>query len=1222
MQHNIIFIFNLFLFAIALNGQNNFEDHQVFVVGNLDGMDSDALELKSLENTLSQQTGEFTLLVAGDFTSEKKWKKKSSDKEFAIIDKLISLVGDRGNIVFIPGEKEWDRGSDNGFDKVKKVEKYIENKIGKHRSFFPEGGCPGPTVVEVNNHLKIIIIDSQWFLQDNRPEEEDAACKYIESRELWDELSGLLSEEDNKNTIVALHHPILSFGSYAGYTPISKHLSPPVIGSIVAAYKRNVGGKLNLNNESFREFSTKMMEIAQDHQGLIFVSGHEYDLQLIDHFNSFYISSGSISKSKHVANKKETIFSKSTKGFTKIGFAGSGKVDIDFYKIKKDNTADIIFHKQLYAAPCEKDLPGVPLNPSFSPCADEKVVTYSEADRKFPESGSAIPDAEYKKSGFGRFWLGKYYRDVWAAPVNNVPYLDITKVEGGLVPYAEGGAGESTSLKFKTKDGRKFAFRSVDKDPQRRLPEELQNTLVSNINKDMIAHQHPFGPLVAKVFLEKLGLPHTDPKLFIMPDDPALGRHRETFKEMLGTLEIKPEGKKRTTPGYRNADKVHGTFQMYRKLLDDSKNRLEVEGYIKSRLFNIWMADWDRHEDQWKWLGYETDEGLVYKVFPKDMDKVFAILDGLYSIMDWESMSETIGTFRDDYKGLESLNFKSRNMDRWLTNRVTKEVWLKEVKEFVQLMSDEVIEEALSAMPPEAYKASADRIRKGLKIRRDKLPEAIEKYYGILAKYIDIPGTNKHDKFIADRKSNGDVEVTVFRINKKGEEQEQIYNRLFKQNETKEIRLYGLGEEDEFSIEGYSDKSILIRIVGGRGADSITDKSNVKGGRIMTRVYDVQKKDKLDLGSEAKTVDTYEEIKFNSQTLFDYDYSAFTPKFGFNSDDGWIFGFNYSKIKRGFGTREYLKKTKIGASFTTQTNFNFNLDQIWRRRTTKWDLILGVKGARNDRFFQQFYGFGNNSVIDIELDANQFYRNSLSIYQGKIGLNRTFWYRSQFQLSLLAEYLDVNPRPMDDEGETIYDDFSEPIGLGSSFLAGPEMNLVLDFTDNKYLPTRGMKFKFYGYGFYNSDENLDFGGRIDAEGTVYISVGNKKPITLSVRGGYSQVLGDVPFYYQSTIGQQSNHRGYNRNRFVGNRAAFFNNDLRFHLGSIQTPLVSIKYGVYGLYDIGRVWIDDEISDNWHTAWGGGFYIMPYKEQFNFNFTYARSEEEKSIISVGLGFFVH
>ena len=41
---------------------------------------------------------------------------------------------------------------------------------------------------------------------------------------------------------------------------------------------------------------------------------------------------------------------------------------------------------------------------------------------------------------------------------------------------------------------------------------------------------------------------------------------------------------------------------------------------------------------------------------------------------------------------------------------------------------------------------------------------------------------------------------------------------------------------------------------------------------------------------------------------------------------------------------------------------------------------------------------------------------------------------------------------------------------------------------------------------------------------------------------------------------------------------------------MKTRLIPIKLGVFGGFDYGRVWIEDDHSDKWHNAYGGGFFI--------------------------------
>ena len=136
----------------------------------------------------------------------------------------------------------------------------------------------------------------------------------------------------------------------------------------------------------------------------------------------------------------------------------------------------------------------------------------------------------------------------------------------------------------------------------------------------------------------------------------------------------------------------------------------------------------------------------------------------------------------------------------------------------------------------------------------------------------------------------------------------------------------------------------------------------------------------------------------------------------------------------------------------------------------------------------------------------------------------------------------------------------------------------------------------------------------------------KTTLTLSLKVGCIHAYGSTPFYYRAFLGQQRNHRGFVRNRFGGETAAFANSELRLHLGTIQTTIVPLYVGILGLYDVGRVWAEADDASGidaniWHNAVGGGFYVIPYSNSFNMNFTIANSDEENLLFTFSLGFFV-
>ncbi|MEM9824306.1 MAG: BamA/TamA family outer membrane protein, partial [Bacteroidota bacterium] len=532
-----------------------------------------------------------------------------------------------------------------------------------------------------------------------------------------------------------------------------------------------------------------------------------------------------------------------------------------------------------------------------------------------------------------------------------------------------------------------------------------------------------------------------------------------------------------------------------------------------------------------------------------------------------------------------------------------------------------IIDAAIEQLPPEVRSLTSDQIGQTLKIRRDQLATAIEQYYTMLAKYIDLVGSDAKEYFALKRLENGDVEAKVFKLKKGKKQGRLLYYRLFKKQETQEIRLHGLGQEDYFDISGTAKRSILIRVIGGEGQDIIQDRSSVKGLGKLTKIYDHRQEDQLLLEGEAKKVFTARPLVLDPQQIYKDNYLVVLPYLAYNLDDGLIIGLAGRSIVQGFNKPDFKVLTSFKGEVTTMGNYGLKINTQFRHWIRQWDLVMGINAVGNDRNFQRFYGIGNETILDESLRDADFYENNTASVDVFVGLRRDFFQRSFFTTTLIYDYNEVISESKNSELGSIYDQLPPNNGLGKTHLFGLEQSLDLDFRNERHFPTKGTQFRLQNYTFFNPSLNWETGGRLESELSAFFTKGKKLPITLSLKGGVSKAYGDVPFYHLSYLGQQSNHRGFLRNRFAGETAAFLNTDLRIHFGTKVTSIIPIKYGIFGLCDLGRVWSDAEASSKLHTAFGGGFYLIPYKESANLTFTFAHSDQNDLLFSFRIGFFV-
>ena len=220
-----------------------------------------------------------------------------------------------------------------------------------------------------------------------------------------------------------------------------------------------------------------------------------------------------------------------------------------------------------------------------------------------PASGAAKPATQTGRrrarsstaSGHWRFWFGDGYRKAWATPVE-LPVLDLKTEAGGLTPLRQVGGFQTEGLAMKGANGRGYTFRKLEKHPERVLPKEWQDSELRAIAIDQTAAAHPAATAIIGSLAQSVGILFYGSRLAVMPDDPALGEFRATFGGTVGTFD------EYVGPGTRDITEVVSTFDLWKKWKEDGpKNRVDARAFLKARLFDLVVGNWDRHQGQWRW---------------------------------------------------------------------------------------------------------------------------------------------------------------------------------------------------------------------------------------------------------------------------------------------------------------------------------------------------------------------------------------------------------------------------------------------------------------------------------------------------------------------------------------------------------------------------------------------------------------------------------------------
>ncbi len=1130
--------------------------------------------------------GDYLIFLGDNIYPKGMPEKESSQRalaEHAINAQVNATKSFKGDVIFIPGNHDW---YSKGVVGLRRQENYVKEIVDDKEAFLPSKGCPLESI-KINDQVHLLVIDTQWYLAnwDNYPTINDN-CEIKTREKFFLEIEGEFKKHSKKTILVAMHHPMLTNGPHGGNYSFDKHIFPfknkiplPILGTLAVQIRSQGGISMqDRANAHYNRLMRRLSTMAKGVDKVIFASGHEHSLQYIDNEGLKQIVSGSGSKVSSASLGKYGLFSYPGQGFAVLDVFTDGSSNVRYYG-NKNGEADLVYQTQVY--PEERDFDFGEFPSSFE----------SEA------SASIYTKPEVKKSGFHKLMWGDHYREVYGKEIK-VPVATLDTLKGGLTIDRQGGGQVTRSLRVIDSSGRQYSLKAMRKSVVQFLQkgafkstyidDGFDDTITEDVLSDFYTSSYPYAFLTVGKLSDAVDVYHTNPKLYYVPKHAALGKFNETFGDEIYFLEERPTKEFGDEISFGKPDDIESTDDLLRKLRKNEKYQMDEESYIRARLFDMILGDWDRHPDQWRWARFDSDQGKTYRPIPRDRDQVFSNYDGI--ILDVVKfvapLARKFQVYDDQLKKVKWINQSGLKLDKTLIQNSGKKIWLAQAKFIKENLSDEIIERAFSTIPEELQDETIEKIKINLKSRRNKIEDIAQQYYQYLSKHISIRGTDKADIFEIIRE---DYKTTIkgSRI-KKGVVQKPFVNRVFSSKETKEIWIYGLDDDDQFVVRGKGKNPIRIKIIGGQNNDIYT----INNGRNI-RIYDHRSKPNTiekKSGAGVRLTDIY------NYNIYDYNKykdnaNTIAPFIGFNPDDGLNVNLTDIYTVKGFKNNPFQSKHRFSAAYYFQTEgYDISYSGEFMNTFGNWNLILnGLYTSEN--FAQNFFGFGNSTMnIDDLLDLD-YNRVKIGTWAFGIGVNRKGNYGSQFSVHANYEGIEVQDTP----GRFITSslDFVEndPDFFERKFFANLDLFYKFESYDNAVNPTRGMLFSLRGGARMNVDNTDRTYGYINPTLNFYNSITKNKKLVLKTNIMAELNIGDeFEFYQGATLGGLKGLRGYREERFTGESALAFGGDLRYSFNKFKTGLLPIQLGVFGGYDIGRVWLDGEDSDTWHDSVGGGLWI--------------------------------
>ncbi len=270
-----------------------------------------------------------------------------ADAEKRIAAQVLAIRKGSAQGLLIPGNHDWDRQGRDGWNAIRRQDTLVRKFGGTDVRLAPGGGCPGPDVVDIGEHVRLIAMDTEWWLHnDVKPIGASSPCPTRTYDEVTDSLAGALRDKGDRHAIVLTHHPLRSGGIHGGSFTLGDHIFPlrnfkrwlwvplPLIGSVYP-FARQMGiSNQDAFGKKYRELRWAFERVFRRYPPLVVASGHDHDLQVIrggrpEVTNAGYqlvSGAGILGHASVVRDIDGSLFKREAAGFMRLDIIRDGRV--------------------------------------------------------------------------------------------------------------------------------------------------------------------------------------------------------------------------------------------------------------------------------------------------------------------------------------------------------------------------------------------------------------------------------------------------------------------------------------------------------------------------------------------------------------------------------------------------------------------------------------------------------------------------------------------------------------------------------------------------------------------------------------------------------------------------------------------------------------------------------------------------------------------------------
>jgi hypothetical protein len=284
------------------------------------------------------------------------------EKERILDAQIAVLLAARVQGYFIPGNHDWDRMGPDGVHAIARQQLYVATHSDSLATLVPADGCPGPYVTEVGRTLRLVLLDSEWWLRAPGYE-RPVGCAAATREAVRLSIQDVLGRSD-RYALVAAHHPIESGGRHGGYYSWRTHVFPfrelnsnawipvPVVGTLYQRVRTEMRPSEDLNGALYEALKSDLYSAFEGNPPLVYAAGHEHNLQVLSGSSGTnLLVSGSGAETTELRRLPDALYANAAKGFMRATFYADASVQLTVYELGRDGAAHEAYARWLTRPP-------------------------------------------------------------------------------------------------------------------------------------------------------------------------------------------------------------------------------------------------------------------------------------------------------------------------------------------------------------------------------------------------------------------------------------------------------------------------------------------------------------------------------------------------------------------------------------------------------------------------------------------------------------------------------------------------------------------------------------------------------------------------------------------------------------------------------------------------------------------------------------------------------